>query len=114
MPEIVIYPVSAGAKTDRLSRFRKENVALANTDPAVVEAQQTTDAAATSSTFLAKAKAKEPTFTARHWHDNTGYVVRKRNAVEANGIQPKPTQACSQDGLGPLLRKLKLKPNCEL
>jgi hypothetical protein len=117
-PEVVIYPVSSGSRGDRLPAVRKEDVALAV--PATVAIAPKPRPEAVAATPAQAAKPKEPAFIPRHWHDNAapGYTIRKRSAAEANAAPSraveKPKQGCSQDGLSPLLRKLKLQPNCEL
>ncbi len=120
VPEAVIYPVTSGAKGDRLLAVKQEEVALATSAAAGIEPKQATETVVSTPAPQAKTKSKEPTITPRHWHDNaaSGYTIRKRSAAEAKAAHAraveKPKQNCSQDGFGPLLRKLNLQPGCEL
>ena len=119
-PETVIYPVTSGAKGDRILATKKEEAALAAPAAANIEPTQAIDAVVSTPNPQAKTKPKEPAFIPRHWHDNaaSAYTIRKRSTADANSAQSraveKPKQNCSQDGLNPLLRKLNLQRNCEL
>ncbi|WP_177243465.1 hypothetical protein [Bradyrhizobium sp. Gha] len=117
----VTYPVVAGNKADRLSlvsvqdiqpTVEKGDLTLASPPEPPIPAQ---------SQLKKSAKAEAPEFIPRHWHDpnDTASAIkpkpeRSRSASHKDLSTTKvaETQDCRTDGIGSLMRKLSLQPNC--